>query len=212
MEFAYGPTTDAGLLHRLKDAKNDSAWSLFTSRYEPVITQRCQRWRLQPADAEEVTSIVLVKLAQSLAGFEYDPARRFRGWLRVMVDNAVRDFLRMRRRRPGNIGSGDTGAHQRLEQIEAPADSSEPGQPNEDAEWNQLEEVWEVVERVRSRSEPKTWKAFWMTAMEGRPAREVAAELGISAAAVYQNKKRIGDRLRREALQGHDPSSGEVPP
>lgn len=207
METGYGPTTDAGLLHRLKDAKNDSAWSLFTSRYEPVIALRCQRWGLQPADIDEVTSVVLGKLVQSLAGFEYDPGQRFRGWLRVVVDNTVKDFWRSRRRRPGTIGSGDTAAYQRLEQVQAPADTNVPGQPSDEADWNELEQAWEVVERVRARSEPTTWKAFWMTAMEGRPARAVAAELGISVAAVYQNKKRIGDRLRREALHRQDAES-----
>jgi RNA polymerase sigma-70 factor (ECF subfamily) len=46
--------------------------------------------------------------------------------------------------------------------------------------------------------QPATWKAFWEQAVEGRPAAEVAAELGLTIGAVYASKFRVLDRLRRE--------------
>jgi RNA polymerase sigma-70 factor, ECF subfamily len=45
---------------------------------------------------------------------------------------------------------------------------------------------------------PATWKAFWEQVVVGRPAKEVAAELGMSPGAVYAAKFRVLDRLRQE--------------
>jgi RNA polymerase sigma-70 factor (ECF subfamily) len=46
--------------------------------------------------------------------------------------------------------------------------------------------------------QPTTWKAFWQAVPLGRPAAEVAAELGISENAVYLAKGRVLRRLRQE--------------
>src|SRR5262249_51372211 len=40
-----------------------------------------------------------------------------------------------------------------------------------------------------------TWQAFWLTAVDGRPPRAVAAELGLSVGAVYQARYRVGALL-----------------
>jgi RNA polymerase sigma-70 factor (ECF subfamily) len=45
------------------------------------------------------------------------------------------------------------------------------------------------------------WKACWETLTSGRPAAEVAPELGISTDAVYTARYRVLRRLR-EQLQG----------
>ena len=46
--------------------------------------------------------------------------------------------------------------------------------------------------------EPKTWQACLETVVQGRTAREVAVELGISEAAVYKARSRVLHRLREE--------------
>ena len=51
--------------------------------------------------------------------------------------------------------------------------------------------------------EPATWQAFWKTAVEQKAAREAAAELNTSIAAVYMAKSRVLRRLREE-LDGMD--------
>jgi len=45
---------------------------------------------------------------------------------------------------------------------------------------------------------PSMWKACWEHAVMGRPAAEVAAELGIRVGSVYVAKSRILARLRLE--------------
>ena len=55
-----------------------------------------------------------------------------------------------------------------------------------------------AVELVRAEFEQRTWEAWWKTAVEGRPAADVAAEMGMSLAAVYKAKSRVLLRLRQE--------------
>ena len=46
--------------------------------------------------------------------------------------------------------------------------------------------------------QPTTWKACWEFVVNGRPAAEVAAELGISENAVFIAKCRVIQKLRLE--------------
>jgi RNA polymerase sigma-70 factor (ECF subfamily) len=75
--------TSVTLLGRLKQCPHDeAAWTLFVKRYGPVILGWARKWKLQKADAEEVTQNVLLKLMTELKQFEYNPDRgRFRGFL-----------------------------------------------------------------------------------------------------------------------------------
>src|SRR5262245_6818045 len=70
--------THASLLMRLRQSDQDqAAWNAFVDRYGPQIFAWCRHWGLQDTDAEDVTQTVLLKLAEKLRGFEYDPSRRF---------------------------------------------------------------------------------------------------------------------------------------
>ena len=51
---------------------------------------------------------------------------------------------------------------------------------------------------IRGDFEERTWTAFWRTVVDGRFPRDVAEELQISVASVYQAKSRVLRRLREE--------------
>ena len=53
---------------------------------------------------------------------------------------------------------------------------------------------------MRGEFQESTWQAFWQTAVEGKRAREVAAGLGMTIAAVYMAKSRV-----------HGPAEGARP-
>ena len=59
---------------------------------------------------------------------------------------------------------------------------------------------------IRGEFEPRTWEAFWQTAVEGRAAADVAAELGMTPGAVRVAKSRVLHRLRTDLgdLPGDD--------
>src|SRR4051812_13134514 len=87
--------TRASLLFRLQETPGDRlAWEHFAARYGPMVLAWCRRWGLQDADAADVTQDVLTRLTQKLPEFRYDPAKRFRGWLRTVTQHALVDFQR----------------------------------------------------------------------------------------------------------------------
>lgn len=197
MPRADCPTTSATLLRELLSAGGrDDAWTRFLERYGTPIYVWCRRSGLSHDDAEDVRAEVLARLAVVLRAFEYDPARRFRGWLKTVVSNAVLDYWRLRGRRPGDWASGHPDVHDLLEEVEADGGLDELAGQLDDTIVHDLDRAHRVVARVRDRIEPRTWQAFWMTAIEQRPAREAADHLGLSIAAVYMARSRVSQMLR----------------
>jgi RNA polymerase sigma-70 factor (ECF subfamily) len=86
MDDARSSGTSPTLLGRLRqDPADTAAWSTFVLRYGPRIHAWCQQWRLQEADAQDVTQNVLVKLLARMRTFNYDRAGSFRGWLKTVT-------------------------------------------------------------------------------------------------------------------------------
>src|SRR5712671_4422401 len=112
------PTTRVSLLTRLGQQPSDQAgWDEFVDRYAPHIYRWCRQWKLQDADAEDVTQTILLKLSQKLREFVYDPSRRFRSWLKTVARHAWRDFEDGRRHaRPA---AGDSAVEELLLTLEA---------------------------------------------------------------------------------------------
>src|SRR5215470_11776142 len=121
MADAVLPTTRVTLLTQLRQDPFDQAgWEAFVERYGRHIYRWCRQWKLQDADAEDVTQDILVKLTQKLRTFAYDPSRSFRGWLKTVAHHAWRDFVDSRRRaRPA---AGDRQVQERILSLEARED------------------------------------------------------------------------------------------
>ena len=58
-----------------------------------------------------------------------------------------------------------------------------------------------AADEVKGEFAPTTWRAFWLTAVEGRSPADVAAELGLSVGAVYIARSRVLARLRHRIEQ-----------
>ena len=67
-----------------------------------------------------------------------------------------------------------------------------------------------TAEQVRGEFRDSTWKAFWLTAVEGKPPAEAAAAAGISTGAVYIARSRVMARLRAVIEQVEGSSILEV--
>src|SRR5262249_60674425 len=110
MESSFPGGTSATLLGRLCQGTTDqAAWAEFVRRYGRLIYRWCRRWKLPEAEAEEVTQAVLVRLVEKLRGFEYDPTRSFRAYLKALTHYAWCDLLGARRR----PGARSGGSHRR---------------------------------------------------------------------------------------------------
>src|SRR5579862_736237 len=186
------PTTRVSLLGQLRQDPSDQAsWDEFVEHYGRHIYRWCRQWKLQDADAEDVTQDILMKLTQKLRDFRYDPSGSFRGWLKTVTHHAWRDFEE--RRRHTQRAAGDSFVEQQILSLEA----------REDLE-RKLEEAFdlELLEaakaRVRLRVAPHTWEAFRLLVLEGVPVVEVAARVHLQVAMVYVAKSKVQKMLREE--------------
>jgi RNA polymerase sigma factor (sigma-70 family) len=192
--------TSASLLARLRAAPADQvAWAEFVDRYGRKVYGWCRHWGLQEADAQDVTQDVLVRLAGKMRGFVYDSSRSFRAWLKTLARHALSDFCDAR----GRAAAGGSQAIEMLHAVEAREDFVRRLEDEFDHEVYE-----EALARVRARVTPKTWRAFELTAREGRAGAEAAAELGMNVAAVFVARGRVQKMLQDEvrALDGADPA------
>ena len=187
------PATRASLLVRLRDGNDAQAWQEFVRLYAPVIYGFARKRGLQDADAADLMQEVLRSVAGSANRLEYDPARgTFRGWLFTVTRNKLYNFLDGRRRQVR--GSGDSGAQEQLERQPAPG---EDPSAQWDREYERQLSAF-AMEQIRGEFQEATWQAFWMTAVDGKSAREAGEKLGMSPGAVYVAKSRVLARLKEE--------------
>jgi len=194
--MADSPLTRPSLLVRIRDARDGEAWSQFVALYAPLVYGHARKCGLQDADAADLTQDVLKAVAGGVHRLDYDPRRgSFRGWLFTIVRNKLRNFIEAKGRQIQ--GSGGTAAIHLLEGQAAPE------QDQWEADYRRQLFAW-AVERIRPEFQEKTWQAFWMTAVEGKSGKEVAAKLAMTVAAVYLAKGRVLARLKVEIEQVRD--------
>jgi RNA polymerase sigma-70 factor (ECF subfamily) len=184
------PPTRASLLVRLRDPRDADAWREFVDLYAPLIYYHARKRGLQDADAVDLSQEVISAVAGAVGRLEYDPSRRtFRSWLFTVVRRKLSNWRRAQRHRPR--GSGDSATHRLLEQSPA----AEGTASDWEAEWQERVYAW-ACEQVRGDVSAATWQAFWRTAIDGQPGKRVAADLGLSVAAVYHARSRVLARLK----------------
>jgi RNA polymerase sigma-70 factor (ECF subfamily) len=182
-------TTSASLLDRLRQPGAEDDWTRFVKLYSPLLYTWAHRLGLSDADAADLVQDVFAMLVQKLPEFRYDQQNSFRSWLRTVTLNKWRD--RCRRRVPAALAPDDATF------MTLPAAETEAFG---EAEYRQYV-VTRALQLMQNEFSPLTWKACWGHVVEGRPAADVAAELGITTASVYVAKGRVLCRLREE-LQG----------
>jgi RNA polymerase sigma-70 factor (ECF subfamily) len=191
--------TRASLLARLGDPEDRAAWQQFVELYGGLVYRFARKRRLQDADAADVTQEVLRAVARASKRLNYDPRRgSFRGWLYTVTRNKLYNFLDGRKRRV--TPSGDSREQQRLDEQPAPGDDPS-------ALWDREYErrvFAYAAEQVRGEFQEATWRAFWLTAVEGKSAREAGAATGMSPGAVYVAKSRVLARLRQQVRRLQD--------
>lgn len=198
------PETRASLLEQLRAGPPDqTAWALFVSRYGPLVNGWCRHWGLQPADADDVTQNVLLRLAAHLRQFRYDPDRRFRGFLRTVAHNAWKDFLTDRGR--GAVGTGDTAVLAALHSEPARDDLAARVEAAFDHELLVAAEA-----RVRARVDAHTWDAFRLTAVDGLSGADTATRLGMQVGTVYKARSKV-QKMLREELQRLETAAEDEP-
>jgi RNA polymerase sigma-70 factor (ECF subfamily) len=185
--------TSLTLLQRLRDNEPD-AWRTMVQLYAPLVCHWCTRGGVRGADVEDVAQEVFRVAATNLGKFRRErEGDSFRGWLRGITRNMILLHFRQSDRQPRASGGTDV-----LRQLQEVADPATSGLEEEDPP-SELEALRRrALELVRGQVEERTWRAFWLTAIEGQPPADVAAGLGISATAVRMAKSRVLRRLKEQ--------------
>ena len=190
------PTASSALLAGMKGMDADT-WSRLVGIYGPVVYRWCRLSGVGEGDAADVVQEVFVTVARGANNFERRRDKgSFRSWLATITRSRVRDHHRRRLKEPEGKGGSDVA--RQLDGVEQSIGSTIDG------ESARASIARNVMSAVQVEFEPRTWQAFWMTAVEGLSGAEVAERTGMSVASVYQSKSRVLRRLRRqlEAMSG----------
>ncbi|HJT33228.1 MAG TPA: sigma-70 family RNA polymerase sigma factor [Pirellulales bacterium] len=183
--------TSATFIAGMKAAE-PAAWERLVRLYGPLIEQWCRRWGLQAHDVADVMQEVFQSVASHASDFRKQRTHdTFRGWLRVITRNKVLDHFRRLGREPAGVGGTD--AQRQLADLAAASLDDATDQQNDETLLFRR-----ALELIRVEFAGHVWQAFWRTAVDGLPAPEVAAELGMTSGAVRVAKSRVLRRLRAE--------------
>ena len=186
------PETRLSLIGRLHDPADSEAWDEFVQIYEPIIHRLARRRGLQFADAAEVTQEVLMRVAKSVSQWKPDLGEpgdskqgAFRGWLYRVTRNLTIDYMRHRSRLPAGYNETD------IDRLPSPSaeESSEFR-----LEYEQQMFDWAAAQAQAS-FKPDNWMAFWLSAVEGKSAGDVAQQLCMSRGMVYVARSRVMARI-----------------
>jgi RNA polymerase sigma factor (sigma-70 family) len=185
--------TSLSLLCRAGSGAAD-AWERLDRLYRPFLRGWFLAHGVSPADAEDLTQDVMVAAFRELKEFIHSGrVGAFRAWLRRACLNRLQGYRRALELR--GTPEGGTGFQAQLREVVDPA-----GDPARD--WEREHDAGllrQLVANLPGEFEEKTLRAFRRLAFDGLTAPQVAAELGMTVAAVYIAKTRVLRKLRTEA-------------
>ena len=190
--------TRASLLARMKNPEDQRSWEDFFNTYSRMIYGLATRSGLSDAEAQDVLQETIIKVAEKMPGFQYDPAiGSFKSWLLTIARSRIVDSHRRRQREQARIvssahPSSGTVAVERI---------ADPASLNLDAIWEQqwMEGLVEAAtDRVRRRVSPKQFQLYDCNVRKQWPAEKVARLLGVTAAQVHLAKHRITHLIKQQ--------------
>ena len=185
-----GTATSLSLLGRLKNQDREG-WQRFVELYAPVIYRWCRQAGIASDEANDIAQEVFAAVMECIDAFRHQrPGDTFRGWLWTIARNKICGHFRARQGEPRR------GYRRPIAACPSPGVARVvarrgPGR-------NRRALVAAGVLLVQSQFEDRTWRAFWRTTVDQQPVDQVANEIGISAASVYQARHRVMKRIREE--------------
>jgi RNA polymerase sigma-70 factor, ECF subfamily len=180
-------STPVSLLEQLRRSPAQSDWTKFVHLYTPLLFYWARKLGMREADAADLVQDIFTVLVQKLPTFDYDQQRGFRNWLRTVLLNKWRNSLRQKAN--ARLAGGDVN-------LDEFADAEPPDALAEEEYRQHL--LSHALDLMRREFPEKTWRACWEHVVMGRPAADVAAELGIVPGAVYVAKSRVLARVRQQ--------------
>ncbi len=186
-------------------AGDEASWKDLADLYRPFLTNWLRHQSFPERDRDDLTQEILVSVVKSLPSFRH-PGHpgAFRSWLRTIAANRLSDYWRSRNSRAP--ATGGSSVDEILQEVTDP-DSALNRHWDEEHDRYVLRCLFDLVEQE---FEPKTFQAFRRLTLDDASGAEVAAELGMTVAAVYVAKSRVLQRIREEAAGLIDSNGTEL--
>lgn len=176
----------------------EMAWAEFHARYAPIVASFARRMGASAGDVDDVVQDVMVGFFARSPSFVYDPKQgRFRGYLKVCACRAVQ------KQRSKAKQDRSQGAPRGVS-----IDAVDPDAVAVEQVWA---DVWEqqrlrrALEELRTAlSDGRTFAAFEQYVIQGQPADEVAAKLGLHVNSVYRAKEQVTGMLQQKLDASRD--------
>lgn len=184
------PNTSFTLLRAAR--RGDSvAWGRIVDIYGPIVFLQCKRNGLSEEDASDATQEVFVAIHSGLQDFKKEQSdQKFSHWIRRITSFKIADRFRIRKKREHVLGG--SMAREMIEQIpEQDPIEWEPNTIRRDA-------FRRAVELMKQDFQESTWRAFWLTVVEGKTTPEVCEILEMKPGAVRNAKSKVRTRLVAE--------------
>lgn len=182
--------TSSTLLAGLMRTGEESRWQSYVERYRPLILGFARRHGLDQDQAEDVTQTALLEFCRAYRNGRYDRSKgRLRSWLFGIVSIQLLAWRRRSGRHEQAVS--DLTDSDPAELVSAPDDLKRAWEE----EWTR-EVLRQCLLEIQCEIQPGTYQAFDEFALKGRPAAEVALELGITENAVFGAKRRVMQRMR----------------
>jgi len=192
------PSVSTTLLSRVKEMQPE-AWACLVNIYSPIVYRWARTSGLSEQDSADVVQDVFVAITRNIATFERKKDHgSFRGWLATITRNRVRDCFRKKKNQLD--ADGGTEALQQLNAVPGNALNDNLDQSISLESLDRRLPI-RILEIVRTDCEPRTWQAFWLTTVKDHSAAEVAQQLEMEIASVYQAKSRVLRRLRKRLAE-----------
>ena len=183
------PETRHRLIARLKDQRNELAWTEFVCAYEPFLARLVRRQGTPDRHVPDITQHLLIAIAKSVNGWSSGGREAsFRRWLGRVARNVVIKFMTREKKQITGQGGSDF-----LKLVELTSDDTPDEERSKQYEHELI--LW-AAELVRGEFRETSWRAFWATQVDGRSVPDVAGELGVTPGSIYMSRSRIFARIR----------------
>ena len=202
------------MIARLKDLGDEKSWSQFFEAYWRLIHATALKAGLTEVEAQEVVQEVMIAAAKKMPGFTYEPGKdSLKGWLLGVTRWKVADQFRKREKAalsPSLSHPMGEGAHRAGEGRQSDNDTARTSTVERvpDPASLALDTIWDgewrenllraALERIRQTVNPAHYEMYHLHVVQGLPPRETARALGVSTAAVFLARHRVGKLLQRE--------------
>lgn len=171
-------------------------WTDFLFLYEPLLLHWMRKKRVPDSDVDDVLAESWSSIHKGIGNFDRGSGKgTFRGWLRTIVERRAIDYFRKQKRDKLEV-SGKAEEIINLEPAPEPKSADEIA--DEEEAFNEVRA--RAMELVKGKTKQQTWDMFWMSTVDNVATADIAAEFGVSSAAVRVAKQRVTKRLKEAML------------